>query len=1348
MNNVRKNLAVLAALAGTWPLAAQTKTPSSPADEKVLELSPFEVNASNDVGYQATDTLGGTRIRTNLRDVGSAISVATKEFMRDIGATDSASLLQYMTSTEVGGVRGNFMLGSNVGDSAAINDNAARQSPQSNTRVRGLDAADNTRDFFLTDIPFDTYNVSRVDIQRGANSILFGNGSGAGIINGSTDSALLGQNSTSVNVRYGSYGSYRGSININRDLIPNELAIRIALLKNQTYYEQEPAFNQDDRQYAALRWEPKFLKKGSARTTFKVSYENGNITANRPRVNTINDAITPWFLTAPKELRSPTPLGRAAGQDDTLLGVMMPMISHAGYDPFVTGIANASLDPSRKDIGARATFNATTNPNAEGWLGAFVKTNDQGGAQIGPGIDVSNGGNTFWIAEYDNPSSSDLGRYLYPAYGNVMYNTVAANGLRSGATPSALRAPDMTGLLRLDQYSFRGDGSFLYTLQGVWRSNTITDPSIFNFYKNLIDGPNKGEGSKFKAFNASVDQTFWDDRLGFQLAVDQQEYSDYRYGNLNNPTLTIDMYRYLPVANYNAGTGLFEPVVNPNFGRPYVISQTTGNNRRTFKKDTVRFTPYADLNFPDLLKTDNVLAKVLGRHTITGLLDHYQSENFSTNWTRYSVDANQAASIFGPNRTITGAERAVAVISYLGPDIHSLPTLSGVNLSPITALQQPQTYLTNSGNTIANNAYYFNSNWTGAALPAGSSVAYTPPALGLAPNQVGGAATTQSNNPANYGAWSGTPRQLSVTTADFGNERELSTSASQTKSKITSKALVDQWALLDRSVVVTAGVRKDKIDTYTPGNPQLAADSPARTGQRLVPNTTGAVDWDAPFDYPGSPSSSYESSWLKTYGVVLHSPKFINKHLPWGMEFSLFYNKSENFRPETRRDPINGSTLTPPTGDTKDYGIMVSALDGRVSLKVNRYETKVQNATLQDNSVLNFIRDEVTRGIQFSKSVIYINDINHGTNVSGGNPGLVVGTPGSAGNSSYAYRASSQPQNPDSNNGDLDPGNTHWYPWQPARAATAAQPWTLAEWQAEETHALAAANAFLSSLASPEAVQFMTANNINPNNWDYHLGNNNISSQAPANVQVTGDTVSKGTEYELFLRPLPNWNVSINAAKTFATRLNLAGNVADWLATRWDLYNLPDPNYPGGLLAGDVRWFGGGQGNVSSGNARFGRNGYKFFSEFHAREGVNVAELRPWRFNVVSNYNFTRSRLKGVFVGGAYRWEDKSVVGYGVTETDHEVIRQVGTQTVSVRAAIGKLDTNKPFYGPEEKHLDLWVGYQRKIWKGMDWRIQLNVYNVGENDHLVPISVNPDGSTAAARIATGMEWYVSNSIKF
>src|SRR5471030_246755 len=106
-NKTRYALAAALAAFTAWPLAAQTAAPTKPVtDDETIKLTPFEVSTTKDTGYQATDTLAGTRIRTNLADVGSAIQVLTKEFLQDIGATDNLSLLQYTTNAEVAGTLG------------------------------------------------------------------------------------------------------------------------------------------------------------------------------------------------------------------------------------------------------------------------------------------------------------------------------------------------------------------------------------------------------------------------------------------------------------------------------------------------------------------------------------------------------------------------------------------------------------------------------------------------------------------------------------------------------------------------------------------------------------------------------------------------------------------------------------------------------------------------------------------------------------------------------------------------------------------------------------------------------------------------------------------------------------------------------------------------------------------------------------------------------------------------------------------------------------------------------------------------------------------------------------------
>jgi hypothetical protein len=48
----------------------------------------------------------------------------------------------------------------------------------------------------------------------------------------------------------------------------------------------------------------------------------------------------------------------------------------------------------------------------------------------------------------------------------------------------------------------------------------------------------------------------------------------------------------------------------------------------------------------------------------------------------------------------------------------------------------------------------------------------------------------------------------------------------------------------------------------------------------------------------------------------------------------------------------------------------------------------------------------------------------------------------------------------------------------------------------------------------------------------------------------------------------------------------------------------------------------------------------------------------------------------------------------------------------------------------------------------VNWRIQLNISNVGEKDHLVPAAYEPDGSLALARIQLGAGYRLENSFDF
>ena len=283
-------LSLLLALSNAPAQQVAPKTPETDKTDKevALVLSPFEVSATPPVGYLANNTLAGTRINAQLKDIANSVQVLTKEFLDDSGATNYDDLLTFTTSTEVGGIGGNATLDSL--DSQTQRDEFSRKEPQFATRVRGLARLDLARDYFLTDVGLDTYITSEVTINRGPNASLFGLGSPGGISNAAIDRALTNRTFGEVNLRTDNYGTARKSLNYNQVLLKNKLALRVAVLHDEKRFEQKTARFKDERYFVAATWRPM--------NTFSLgaNYEKGDGFGNRPVTRLATDRITPWLV--------------------------------------------------------------------------------------------------------------------------------------------------------------------------------------------------------------------------------------------------------------------------------------------------------------------------------------------------------------------------------------------------------------------------------------------------------------------------------------------------------------------------------------------------------------------------------------------------------------------------------------------------------------------------------------------------------------------------------------------------------------------------------------------------------------------------------------------------------------------------------------------------------------------------------------------------------------------------------------------------------------------------------------------------------------------------------------------
>jgi len=257
--------------------------PKTLKEEQPITLSPFEVRADAR-GYQATNTMSGTRLNSKLEDLASSITVVTKQQLLDTAAIDLNDIFSNEGNTE-----GIYQFTDFVNDRGNIVDTVA-QTPERANRVRGLGQANLATNGFASSraIPVDAYNLDSVEISRGPNSNLFGLGEPSGTINLIRGRANLARDISQTSVRVDDRGSHRVTLDLNRVLAKDTLAVRIAAVHDNTESVRKPSRDRTNRMTASVSFRP------YQNTTIRASYESYHNFASRSNSTTPRDTITEW----------------------------------------------------------------------------------------------------------------------------------------------------------------------------------------------------------------------------------------------------------------------------------------------------------------------------------------------------------------------------------------------------------------------------------------------------------------------------------------------------------------------------------------------------------------------------------------------------------------------------------------------------------------------------------------------------------------------------------------------------------------------------------------------------------------------------------------------------------------------------------------------------------------------------------------------------------------------------------------------------------------------------------------------------------------------------------------------
>ncbi len=783
----------------------------------------------------------------------------------------------------------------------------------------------------------------------------------------------------------------------------------------------------------------------------------------------------------------------------------------------------------------------------------------------------------------------------------------------------------------------------------------------------------------FHAFNASLSQTFFDDTMGFDVGYHTERYSTKNFNPIGGGPLFVDYNAvWMDGTNDAPGGWYTDSTPNPGAGRPFIYSSWTDTTNDGYTdRDSLRGTAFVSHNF-NKGDSDNWLTRLLGTHTITGMasrddlngFDRAYTNNLFTGdyWLHPQFEGLRSANgRFWPD-FIPGS------VIYVGD------SLVNKNLGDDFGIKPPSV-VPKIGETA--NIRFFDSTW---APPAGVNPGdpWLNQVTAAGPN--GPTMSTQSENPANYVGW--VNRDVPVLQSDDPRNREALTRTKNWDDRVNkARALVWQGKFWDNSIIATAGVRHDEVSQETTRWDYQNTGSNTRA--------TGDPALVIPVVQELGPLEENSKSW----GFVAH----VN-HLPFlagvmeksPVDVSVSYNKSDNFQTGQLYRDYFGMQLPLPSGDTEDIGLLLATKDGKYSLKVNKFESKVAN--------------NPSSGLQFW---------NYGNNV-----GIYAQAWSQI---KYNYETRSNPNSTHYGNNiisdlppptDENPNNKYTFDYAPVGGQT--------QQEAEQLE-VAVINAWDQWLTEMDPLPEIMANA-----WGFSWKTDDLTESGLGSFRFTSDLIAKGYEVELNAQITNSWRLTVNASRIESTLNNIGQTPVPGGSMTMIDYLLDFDRRLNQTVMGDLRIWSP---QDDAGNARNNWNGYAD-GDLKARlaeQGTVVPENRLWHINLITNYDFQEGRLKGWTLGGSLRYQSAATLAYTPIQGDNFI----------------SYDLSAPYRDKAQYDVDLWVGYQRRIFGDkIGWNIKLNVANVGVGNSLVPVTVQPDGTHAARRIRPPQYMFVTNTFSF
>jgi hypothetical protein len=1148
------------------PSNQEVETNRQPAstDSETITLSPFEVTAEKN-GYFQSNTMSGTRLNSRIEDLGQSITVMTKEQMVDFAMLDVNDVFDYMASTEGTNSYSQFV----TDRTGAVVDNVSL-SPNTANRVRGIGNANIAFNNIEMSgrVPVDPLWLDSLELSRGPNANIFGLGNASGTVNQVPATANVTRDFTRIEVRGDDYGGWRGSMDVNRMIFRNKLAIRASYANQHTAFVRKPSGEDARRLSLQVKAQP---WKNTTVSASWYQYKNASV---RPNFTTPRDYYTDWFEA-----------GRPSWNPVTRLVTM----------------ANGDVYGNGNVLGSTTPYAGTTPPRF--FTGA---AENRSPFQIG-----APGETPYW---------------LMPRYTSGSFST----------TDPYASTPTGIGFMTTGP-----SDTYTATQQPLYNSiaRPIADKSIYDWEKINLMGNSKA-WDDVDTYLAQLDQVILNtprQTLAAQLTYLREDAKQIE----NRPMGRASVNSNVGQLQVDVNTHYLDGTPNPYFGRPYLRSSEPYLRVQPLLWETAR--AQAVYKF-DFAQEKNWL-KWLGTQQILGYYEYKDRKNYIYNYRHTAL-----------NRDIPWLKKYADLNAPLGyqsaTNLHPNYTNSG-------ALRVPGNY------ARLNEQYYVGSTVGGPVeyapsfFPEGASVPYV---------------------------WGPSAANMFRDVTAVGWTPGGGGGINNVNRVVKTLGGVLQSTFLEGRMVTTFGLREDKV---------LDRNSPVAL---LTPDL---------LDYDFKTANSWTTNWREATGktrsasVVVRPFRdlsFIKSRVEGGTGItkllaeavdglSLTYNKADNFIPQGPAYDLFLRRLPNQTGTSKDVGLWLTLLDGKLSIRYTKFETLQMN--LRDGDI-----STMAQRLLRYEGFVANDNWNLESQVGNWLNGVASGMTATPEQIAAAIKM----------------------PIDQYRGLT--------EIGAAQTYA--AVNDMQSKGDELEI-------NYNPTrHWTV--------SASFTKTQAINTAVGSAVDEYIAAR-MPIWT-TLEDPRFTQTTATLNGVTTPINAT-----NIPT-GATGHLLWWHImgpQFTVAGYNATNSAATNFASNVDAPMAVFRALIGRPLPQIRKYSAKFNTKYNLSglsdHRIIKNISVGGSLRYASKGSIGfYGLGYTE-------GMDLTLPQNRILQLDPNRPIYSPSETFVDLFVSYNTRLFNDkVRARFQLNVKNVFEDGGtLQATQAFFDGKAATYRIVDPRQFVLSAS---